>query len=206
MAYTSVMKICVFGAASTLIDKSYISAVEELGEFLAKRGHSLVFGAGAGGLMGAAARGFSRGGGEIHGVIPSFFRDEAIEPIFDKCTKLTFTQTMAERKQTMEDDADAFVIVPGGVGTFEEFFEVLTLKQLGRHNKAMALYNLFGYYDDLETFMQTVTQRKFITFACNDLYKMLDTPQQIADYLENYTPCESTLEERKPTHGNPAGV
>ena len=71
------MKICIFGAASAHIDDIYIKAVEELGEELAKRGHSLVFGAGATGLMGAAARGFKRGGGYIHGVIPEFFREES---------------------------------------------------------------------------------------------------------------------------------
>lgn len=75
------MKICIFGAASAHIDDIYIKKVEELGELLAKRGHSLVFGAGATGLMGAAARGFKRGGGFIHGVIPKFFREESVEQI-----------------------------------------------------------------------------------------------------------------------------
>ena len=139
------MKICVFGAASAAIDQSYIDAVERLTEEMARRWHSLVFGAGGSGLMGAAARGTKRGGGDIHGVIPNFFREERLESIFSECDKLTFTETMAERKTTMEDDCDAFIIVPGGIGTLEEFFEVITLKQLGRHTKAIAFYNLNGY-------------------------------------------------------------
>ena len=88
------MKVCIFGAASAHIDDIYIKTVENLSEQLAKRGHSLVFGAGATGLMGAAARGFKRGGGFVHGVIPEFFREEGIEAIFDKCDKITYTRTM----------------------------------------------------------------------------------------------------------------
>ena len=182
------MKICVFGAASAHIDEVYIKAVEELCEKLAKRGHSLVFGAGATGLMGAAARGFKRGGGFVHGVIPEFFRDEQVEAIFDKCDKVTFTKTMSERKFVMEDEAEAFIITPGGIGTFEEFFEVLTLKQLGRHKKAIAIFNIDGYYDDLERFMQTVTERKFITFKCNEMYSYFTGGEEIVKYLESYKP------------------
>lgn len=104
------MKVCIFGAASAHIDDIYIKKVEELGEMLALRGHSLVFGAGATGLMGAAARGFKAGGGKIHGVIPEFFREESVEVIFGGCDKLTFTQTMSERKRIMEDECDAFII------------------------------------------------------------------------------------------------
>ena len=104
------MKICVFGAASAHIDNIYIRAVEELGEKMAKRGHSLVFGAGATGLMGAAARGVKRGGGKIHGVIPDFFRDEEVEAIYEGCDKITYTENMSERKREMEDEADAFII------------------------------------------------------------------------------------------------
>lgn len=182
------MKICIFGAASAHIDNIYIKAVENLSEKLAKRGHSLVFGAGSTGLMGAAARGFTRGGGEIHGVIPEFFKEESVEAIYEHCTRLTYTKTMAERKATMEDDADAFIITPGGIGTFEEFFEVLTLKELGRHKKAIAVYNIDGYYDELEKFMATVAERKFITFKCNEIYTVLNSDDEIINYLENYVP------------------
>ncbi|MDE5722472.1 MAG: TIGR00730 family Rossman fold protein [Clostridia bacterium] len=182
------MKICIFGAASAHIDEVYIKKVEELSEKLAKRGHSLVFGAGATGLMGAAARGFKRGGGYIHGVIPKFFRDEGVEVIYDDCDKMTYTDSMSERKKIMEDDADAFIITPGGIGTFEEFFEVLTLKQLGRHDKPMAVFNIERYYDDLEKFMQTVTERKFITFKCYEMYSYFNTADEIINYIEGYVP------------------
>ncbi len=191
------MKICVFGAASAHIDDIYVKKIEELGEMLAKRGHSLVFGAGATGLMGAAARGFKRGGGYIHGIIPEFFREEGVEIIYDDCDKMTYTKTMSERKQKMEDDCDAFIIAPGGIGTFEEFFEVLTLKQLGRHKKAIAVYNIGNYYDELENFMKVVYERKFINFKCYEMYSYFDSAEEIADYLESYEPSDTPWQKLK---------
>lgn len=182
------MKICVFGASSAHIDDKYISEVENLGEALAKRGHSLVFGCGGTGLMGAAARGVKRGGGYIHGVVPTFFRDEKVEQLYLDCDEITYTETMAERKKIMEDEADCFIIAPGGIGTFEEFFEVLTLKQLGRHDKPIAIFNIDGYYDNLEKFMRETAERKFITFKCYEMYEYFDNAEEILEYLENYTP------------------
>lgn len=182
------MKICVFGASSAHIDEKYIATVETLGEKMAQRGHSLVFGAGATGLMGAAARGVKRGGGKIHGVIPHFFKEDGVEIIYDECDEITYTDTMSQRKQIMEDLADAFIIVPGGIGTFEEFFEVLTLKQLGRHDKPMAILNIDGYYDDLEKFMRSVADKKFITFRCYELYDYFTSADEVLDYIEGYSP------------------
>ena len=106
------MKICIYGAASPTIDRFYIQKVEELGKILAERGHSLVFGGGGNGLMGAAARGFRDGKGKIVGVIPKFFDEEGVEAICDFCDDLIFTENMRERKQIMEDNSDAFIVVP----------------------------------------------------------------------------------------------
>lgn len=178
------MRICVFGAASPTIDPEYIEKVEAMGEEMAKRGHSLVFGAGANGLMGAAARGVHRGGGTVLGVIPKFFDEEDVEAIYDKCDELIFTETMRQRKETMENNADAFIVVPGGIGTFEEHFEILTSKQLCRHNKPIALYNVKGYYDALETVMQLAMQKNFIRENCADLYTITDDLTALFDYIE----------------------
>lgn len=178
------MRICVFGAASPTIDPEYIEKVEAMGEEMAKRGHSLVFGAGANGLMGAAARGVHRGGGTVLGVIPKFFDEEDVEAIYDKCDELIFTETMRQRKETMENNADAFIVVPGGIGTFEEHFEILTSKQLCRHNKPIALYNVKGYYDALETVMQLAMQKNFIRENCADLYTITDDLAALFDYIE----------------------
>lgn len=182
------MKICIFGAASAHIDEKYIKAVEELGEKMAKRGHSLVFGAGGTGLMGAAARGVKRGGGYIHGVVPSFFKENGVELLFEECDKMTYTETMRERKALMEDDAEAFIITPGGVGTFEELFEVITLKQLNRHDKAIVFLNIDCYYDDLIKLMNTACERAFVTESCLSLYKIFTDSDSLLDYLESYVP------------------
>lgn len=184
------MKICVFGAASAHIDEIYIKAVEELGEKMAQRGHSLVYGAGSTGLMGAAARGVERKGGYVHGVVPSFFKESRLEVINKNCDKITYTETMRERKAIMEDDADAFIVVPGGVGTFEEMFEIITLKQLGRHNKAIAIFNINGYYDVMEEFMRVSVKEKFITKGCSKLFVNMVNADDILDYIENYVPVE----------------
>ena len=191
------MKICVFGAASNEIDNSYIELVENLGKEMAKRGHSLVFGAGGNGLMGAAARGVYSGGGKITGVIPSFFKDENIELIFDKCDELVFTETMAQRKAKMEDLADAFIIVPGGIGTFEEFFEVLTLKQLGRHAKPIAVLDINGYYKKLEEFLEVSVKEQFIRGGCKNLYFYSTSIDEIITYLEQDKHIKADVHEVK---------
>ncbi len=176
------MKICVFGASSCEIDRVYIDGVEHLGEIMAQRGHSLIFGGGASGLMGAAARGMTKFGGEIIGVAPSFFNVDGI--LYDKCTDFIFTETMRERKQIMEDNADAFITAPGGIGTFEELFEVLTLKQLGRHVKPIAVFNINGYFDDMLRLMETAIEQRFMMAECKALYKAFTYIDDMLDYLE----------------------
>ncbi len=179
------MRICVYGAASPTIDPHFIETVEKMGEIMAGRGHSLVFGGGGNGLMGAAARGVKKGGGYIFGVIPEFFKTETIEAIYDECDKLVYPETMRERKQIMEDNSDAFIVVPGGIGTFEEFFEILTLKQLCRHDKPIAIYNINGYYNELEEMMKASISKNFIKDNCSSLYKISDNLDTIFDYIEN---------------------
>ncbi|HIU57522.1 MAG TPA: TIGR00730 family Rossman fold protein [Candidatus Ornithomonoglobus merdipullorum] len=191
------MKICVFGAASNEIDKQYIDRVEEVCKALGERGHELVFGAGANGLMGAAARGMKAGGGKITGVIPEFFRAETIEEIYSECDELIFTETMQERKKTMEDHADAFIVVPGGIGTFEEMFEVLTLKQLGRHSKPIVFYNIAGYYNNLMAFMHHCSDEGFIRRNCHLLYNVTDNNDELIDYIENSKPLNFSVSDLK---------
>ena len=179
------MRICVYGAASPTIDKSYIEAVEKMGKEMVLRGHSLVFGGGGNGLMGAAARGVRSEGGKILGVIPKFFDEEDIEAICDFCDELIQPNTMRERKQIMEDNSDAFIVVPGGIGTFEEFFEILTLKQLCRHNKPIAIYNINGYYDELNMVLIEAMKKNFIREDCSVLYEITDDLEKVFAYVEN---------------------
>ncbi len=191
------MRICVYGAASPTIDKEYMRIVEDMGEILAKRGHSLVFGGGGNGLMGAAARGFRRGNGYIFGVIPQFFKEETVEEICDFCNELIMPETMRQRKQIMEDNADAFIVVPGGIGTYEEFFEILTLKQLCRHNKPIAVYNIMNYYDSLHEVMKQVIGKNFIKENCLELYRITENLDDIIKYIEDDNKKIHTIKELK---------
>ena len=191
------MKICVYGAASPTVDPVYIEAVEEMGREMVARDHSLIFGGGANGLMGAAARGVRDAGGNITGVIPKFFGNESIEEICDYCDKLIETDTMRERKQIMEENADAFIVVPGGIGTLEEFFETLTLKQLCRHNKPIAIYNVKGYYNGLEQFMEQAANEYFVRNSCKKLYLMTDNLKELFSYIENKQPQNYTVKDLK---------
>ena len=179
------MKICVYGAASNDIRESYIEKTEKLGVLLAQSGHSLVFGGGASGLMGAAARGFHRGGAEIVGVAPSFFNVDGV--LFPHCTQMIYTETMRERKETMENLSDGFVVTPGGIGTLEEFFEILTLKQLGRHNKPIAVFNAEGYYTPMLDMMRHVAKEGFMREINLGLLRECATAGEVLSYLETYS-------------------
>ena len=185
------MRICVYGAASPTIDPKYIEAVEKMGKEMASRGHSLVFGGGANGLMGAAARGVRSMGGYIMGVIPKFFDEEKVEAICDFCNELIQPDTMRERKQIMEDHADAFIITPGGIGTYEEFFEILTLKQLCRHNKPIAVFNILNYYDGLNAVIESAVEKNFIRENCSNLFRTTSDLDELIAYIE--TPVDDTL-------------
>lgn len=178
------MNICVYGASSNAIDKKYIEVTEELGRRMAERGHNLVFGGGAGGLMGAVVRGVYEKCGYIVGVAPTFFNVDGI--LFENCNEMIRTETMRQRKQIMEDRADAFIMTPGGMGTFEEFFEILTLKQLGRHKKAIAVLNIDGYYDAMENMIVNAIEGKFMTEACGKLYTTFTDIDKMLDYIESY--------------------
>jgi uncharacterized protein (TIGR00730 family) len=168
-----------------------------MGKEMVARGHSLVFGGGGNGLMGAAARGVRAAGGYILGVIPKFFDEENVEAICDFCDELIQPDTMRQRKQIMEDNADAFIVTPGGIGTFEEFFEILTLKQLCRHNKPIVLYNLKGYYNDLNQVMEESIKKNFIPDNCRALYHITDDLEELFTYIEAPTQQIRTVKELK---------
>ena len=170
------MNICVFCASSSSIAPEFFDAAKELGTLIADNGHTLVYGGGSSGLMGAVAKGALDKGGHVIGVAPKFF-DEPGVLLKDKC-EFIFTETMSERKDIMIDMADAFICLPGGIGTFEEFFEVLTLKQLGRHSKSISLLNTRDYYDDFNSMLSTTAKRGFMSMACLDLYKLCPTPAE----------------------------
>jgi len=176
------MRICLFGASSENINEVYFEQVEKLGKMMANRGHSMVFGGGATGLMGAAVRGLTSCGGKSLGIAPKFFDQPGI--LFKECSEFIFTDTMRQRKQLMEDNSDAFIIVPGGIGTFEEFFEILTLKQLGQHNKPIAIFNVNHYYDDIANTIIKAADEGFLNKVHLDIFKISDNAEELLQYIE----------------------
>lgn len=174
--------ICLYGAASDRISDDYRDDVFALGQEMGKRGHQMIYGAGETGLMGAAARGMDSVGGHIIGVTPRFMHD--LEPVY-KCTELINTETMAERKLIMEQRGDAFVIVPGGIGTFDEFFQVLTLKELGQlGNKPIILFNVDGYYNPLVDAIRYGFKRGFVRQRAMDAFYVCSTPEEVLSIIE----------------------
>ena len=180
------MKICFYGASSNIIDKSFIDAGEQLGKEIAQNGHSVIFGGGAAGLMGAVARGMRSKGGNIIGVTPTFFKVDGM--LFEDCTDMIYTETMRERKKLLEEMSDAFIVTPGGIGTFDEFFEIYTLRQLGVHQKPIAILNTDGYYDSLIDMLKNAIDKNFMPEANMNLLFISDNPKEILNHIENYNP------------------
>lgn len=189
------MKICVYGASSSTIDKSYISAGELLGAEIAKRNHAVIYGGGAEGMMGAVARGARSENGEVIGIAPSFFKVDG--SLYDDCTEFIYTETMRTRKKLLEDKSDAFLVTPGGIGTFDEFFEIITLRQLGQHLKPIAIYNINGYFDHMIELMKNAIAQNFMTAANEELYFVSDDADAVLNYIETHKPEDLDLSALK---------
>lgn len=189
------MKLCLYGASSENIDEVYKKEVEALGKVLGKKGHSIVFGGGAKGLMGAAARGVYSEKGEIIGVSPNFFNVDGV--LFENCTELIYTETMRERKALMEELSDGFIVLPGGIGTYEEFFEILTLRQLGRHNKPISIFNINGYFDKMIELFDVTIKEGFMKNECRELFSVFSSAKELVDYMENYKVYECDINRYK---------
>ncbi len=140
---------------------AYTQAARALGQLIAERGGSVVYGGGRVGLMGVVADAALAAGGQVVGVIPQALMD--LEVGHNSLTELHVVQTMHERKQLMAERADAFIALPGGIGTLEELYEVWSWQQLGYHDKPVALLNVAGYYDALLQFMRVSHERGFVS-------------------------------------------
>ena len=185
------MNICIFGASGRELEESYYAGAELLGSPIAQQGHAPVFRGGREGLMGAAARGAHKYGGDIIGIVPKFFDEPGI--IYEHCTELVFTETVRERKQLMEERSEACVVLPGGIGTFEEFFEMLTLKQLGRSDRAIVVLNTNNYYGPMQHMLEDTARQRFMSRGCLELYGLADTPDKALDYIARYVPRKGSI-------------
>ena len=190
------MQICVYGASSAVLEDKYLEAGLRLGRAMGRRGHSLVFGGGDTGLMGAVARGVKAEGGRVTGVAPSFFRVDGV--LYQDCDEMIHTNTMRERKQIMEELSDGFIMAPGGIGTMEEFMEILTLRQLGLHEKPIGVLNTCGFFDPLAEVMRRFEQEHFLKATVMDLYQVFEEPEPLLDALEHPTVGSTYVGDYKP--------
>ena len=174
--------VCVFCGSSFGDDPAFREAAEAIGSGIARMGYSLVFGGGGLGLMGVVAKAALDGGSEIQGIMPGFL--QALEPGVSPQEKLIVTPHLQERKNLMLQMSDAFLILPGGLGTFDEFFEVATEAQLGVHAKPIIVVNVSGYFDGLDTLMHATVKRGFAKEKVLKLYYLADGAEAALEILE----------------------
>jgi uncharacterized protein (TIGR00730 family) len=157
---TPAFSLCVYCGSRPGVDPQHAQAAQALGQWIGSRGGQLVYGGGRNGLMGITALATRHSGGRVVGVIPSSLVER--EWANHDCDELLVVETMHERKRIMAERSDAFMALPGGIGTFEEFFEVWTWRQLGYHDKPVGLLNLGGYYDAMLTFLSGSVREGFM--------------------------------------------
>lgn len=180
--------LCVYCASSSHLDAKYHCAAVALGRGLVERGWSLVYGGGNVGLMGAVAQAVKDRGGTVVGVIPEFMR--ARELAFTAADELIVVDSMRERKRLMAERADAFVALPGGIGTLEELAETMTERYLNLSRKPVVIVNQAGFYDDLLRFFARMVAERFKSDGLGRLYAVADEVAGVWPLLENPVPYE----------------
>ena len=177
---TPAFSICVYCGSRPGNEPEFTTIANKVGTWIGAHGGQLVYGGGRNGLMGTVAASTLAAGGRVVGVIPKALVDK--EQANHGCTELHIVDTMHERKRIMAERADAFLALPGGIGTFEEFFEVWTWRQLGYHDKPIGLLNLNGYYDGLLTFLQCSVTSGFMP---QSLMSLISVDSQAPGLLES---------------------
>lgn len=181
--------ICVFCGSSFGNNPAYKEAAQSMGTTLAEKGVTLVYGGGNVGLMGVVADVALGAGGEVIGVIPEALVEREIS--HQNLTQLHVVGSMHERKALMAELSDGFVALPGGNGTLEEFFEVLTWAQLGEHHKPCGLLNVDGYYDPLLEVLDHAVREGFLSEKHRSIVQVEKTPDEILRAFREYVPPES---------------
>jgi uncharacterized protein (TIGR00730 family) len=180
-------RICVFCGSSAGVRPEYAEAARDVGRLLAANGIGLVYGGGKRGLMGELADAAIAAGGEVIGVIPRQL--ELPEVAHRGITELRVVESMHERKFMMSDLSDAFIGLPGGLGTMEEFFEVATWAQLGIHSKPLGLLNVCGYFDLLDQFLGNAVEEQFLQEKHRSLIRAHNSPAALLKLLRTYEPA-----------------
>src|SRR6478609_6089839 len=179
-------RITVFCGSSLGNGPHFQVQAKLLGQTLAKQNIELVYGGAKIGLMGAVADGALSAGGKVIGVLPNFLRSKEIA--HEGLTELILVDSMHERKTKMHELCDGVIALPGGFGTLEEFFEMLTWAQLGLHKKPIAILNIDGFYDSLRSLVQTMVDKGFLKEANQQMLLMSDNIEELLDKMRNYIP------------------
>lgn len=177
-----IQRICVYCGSSGKVHPAYLQAAEEMGAAIARGGLELVYGAGRNGLMGALASGAMSAGGIVTGIIPGYLNTPRLA--HTGLTRLEVVETIHQRKARMAELSDAFIALPGGYGTFEELFEILTWAQIGLHSKPIGLLNVRGYFDPLIKLVEHAQLEGFIYDEERALFSYAETPEALLRSLE----------------------
>ena len=176
----TIRSICVYCGSSVGRDESYLKAGHTLGRSIANAGLRLVYGGGTKGIMGAVSAGALQAGGEVTGIIPRFLMNkEATESALGRLSELVVTENMHERKHIMFEKSDAFVALPGGIGTVEEIVEIMTWGQLGHHRKPIVFANIKGFWDPMLSLLDHMSAEGFIHTAQRVKPLVVEDPEAI---------------------------
>lgn len=178
--------VCVFCSSSEDLAEIYYDIAKKTGELLAKNDFKIIHGAGNIGLMGALMRSAASFNAKITGVVPELLNKNHIVNTIHQ--ELIVTKDMKERKEYMRQNSDSFIALPGGFGTLEELLEVITLKQLKYHTKAIVLINAFNFYDKLLEHFEVMYSQNFTNEEYKNLYHVASSPENAIDYINNYKP------------------
>ena len=194
--------IAVYCGSSTDLSASFHDAAKVIGNGIALLNNSLVYGGGRIGLMGEVAQSAATHGAYVVGVITN--KLVAHEQANETCDELIVVHTMQERRTIMMERGDAFVVLPGGIGTYEEFFEVLVGRQLGYHQKPIGIVNIAGYYDPLVAMLDHGIEHKFIRPALKQLMFIDPCPKAVLQYVTSTEVVQPSPEEILPMHSDGA--
>lgn len=182
----NINNISVFCASATGNDPVYVQEAYNLGKAMASRGMSLVYGGAKVGLMGAVASGTMENGGKVYGILPDFLKQKELE--YTGLTEIYIVETMHQRKAKMEQMCDAIIALPGGFGTMDELFEIITWAQLALHKKPIGLLNVDHFYDPLLLFIDSMIEKGFVKPEYKNLFIVESDIQVLLDKMEKYEP------------------